>query len=106
MSRCDRGGERVAVATVRAICSSASPTPAPALIVAPATGGRGFSRSGVQASLISLEAFGNRHRLKPRPPVADGPSPAATMIKALAPKPRPASKVSGLDPGRHLLVEF
>ena len=53
-----------------------------ALIAVPATGGRGFSRSGVSAPLISFGYVGNRHRLKPRPPVADGPLPAGTMIKA------------------------
>ncbi|WP_295396772.1 site-specific DNA-methyltransferase [uncultured Thiodictyon sp.] len=52
------------------------------MIIVPATGGRGFSRSGAQAPLISLGYFGNRHRLKPRPPVADEPPRAATMIKA------------------------
>lgn len=45
-----------------------------ALLMVPATGGRGFSRSGSQTPLISLDFTGNRHRLKPRPPVADGPA--------------------------------
>ena len=60
--------------------------------MAPATfifrGGAGamaVSRSGVQVPLISLGSVGNRHRLKPRPPVADGPLPALAgrMIKAI-----------------------
>ncbi len=57
----------------------------PALIIVPATGGRGFSRTGVPTPLILLGDVGNRHRLKPRPPVPDGLPLAGTMTKAARP---------------------
>ena len=46
------------------------------------------NQPGVPAPLISLGYVGNRHRLKPRPPVADGPLLAGTMIKAPLPRER------------------
>jgi hypothetical protein len=54
------------------------------LVVAPTTGGRGFSRSGVQTPLIYLESIGSCHRLKPRPPVAVGPPLVGTVSKTVA----------------------